>query len=415
MVRQTLGEDAVIVATREERDGKGVRVTAAVEQPDNAEFNEFEREFERDFMELAHAARPVGRIHEGGSRPASRIHEGAPRPAGRAPDSRPLEARAQDRSTTERGHHDSRAFSFAINDGEPHFEIDTVRTPQTSPREWLQYDSEDEEGAVIEQLTDVMLRHGVPDEITDQIISCATVIGADDAETALTAAFEHLYSFRPLTQKSSSTAMMVVGPPGAGKTLAIAKLAARGVMNGLRVAVITTDVIRAGGVEQLSAFTNILRVDLQKASSAQSLRAALESARHADQILIDTAGYNPFAPDEMRDLARLITAGDIEPVMVLPAGADADESGEMARVYATLGVRSLLPTRLDIARRLGGLLGAAHHGGLIFADASNTPKVAEGLTSLSPRDLAHLLMPELTRSASLKTNQADLYRRKQNA
>lgn len=408
MVRQTLGEDAVIVATREERDGKGVRVTAAVEQPDNAEYSDFEREFERDFMELAHTARPTGRIHEG------RIHEGRVH-EGRAHEGRAADQRDGRAYAAERPARNSGDRGFAIQDHGPHFEIETVRAPQTSSREWLQYDSEDEEGAVIEQLTDVMLRHGVPDEITDQIISCATVIGADDAETALTAAFEHLYSFRPLPQKSSSTAMMVVGPPGAGKTLAIAKLAARGVMNGLRVAVITTDVIRAGGVEQLSAFTNILRVDLQRASSAQSLRAALDAARHADQIFIDTAGYNPFAPDEMRDLARLITAGDIEPVMVLPAGVDADESGEMGRVYATLGVRSMLPTRLDIARRLGGLLGAAHHGGLIFADASNTPKVAEGLMSLSPRGLAHLLMPELTRNTAVKPPQADMPRRKQNA
>ena len=376
MVRQTLGDDAVIVATREERDGKGVRVTAAVEQQDN-EYGDFERAFERDFRELAHAARPSGRIHE-------RSHERA-------------------------------NLSPRSEKSGPHFEVETVHSPQTSSRDWLQYDSEDEDGAVIEQLTDVMLRHGVPDEITDQIISCATVIGADDPETALTAAFEHLYSFRPLPQKSSSTALMVVGPPGAGKTLAIAKLAARSVMNGLRVAVITTDVIRAGGVEQLSAFTNILRVDLQKASSAQSLRHAIETARHADQIFIDTAGYNPFAPDEMRDLARLITAGDIEPVMVLPAGVDADESGEMGRVYATLGVRSVLPTRLDIARRLGGLLGAAHHGGLIFADASNTPKVAEGLINLTPRRLAHLLMPELARNSSAQNTPTETQRRKQNA
>ena len=31
MVRETLGEDAIIVATREEKGGKAVRVTAAVE------------------------------------------------------------------------------------------------------------------------------------------------------------------------------------------------------------------------------------------------------------------------------------------------------------------------------------------------------------------------------------------------
>ena len=58
MVRQTLGEDAVIVATREEHGGKGVRVTAAIEQKDSAgEYGQFEREFERDFRELTNVGR----------------------------------------------------------------------------------------------------------------------------------------------------------------------------------------------------------------------------------------------------------------------------------------------------------------------------------------------------------------------
>ena len=327
MVRDSLGEDAVIVATREEPGGKTVRITAAIE--------------------------PEDRYGEGGG------------------------------------------VKTAVRRA-PHFEIDTVEKPASS-RDWLQYDDEDEDNAVVEHLTDVMLRHGAADEITDQVISCAAVMGMEQAEDALVAALEHLYSFRPLPQKAAGTAAMLVGPPGAGKTLAAAKLATRGVMAGLKVAVITTDTVRAGGVEQLSAFTKLLRIDLQKAGSQQELRAALERSKGADRIIVDTAGLNPFVTEEMRGLARLMGAGDIDPVLVMPAGIDADESGELARIYAALGVRSMLPTRLDLARRLGGLLGAAHHGGLIFADASNTPKVADGLITLSPRRLAQLLMPQAAR------------------
>lgn len=137
---------------------------------------------------------------------------------------------------------------------------------------------------------------------------------------------------------------------------------------------------------------------IHKAANPNDLRAALERSQSADQVFIDTAGTNPFETTEMRDLARLVSASDIEPVLTMPAGLDPDESGEIARVYATLGIRSVLPTRLDIARRLGGILGAAHHGGLIFADASNTPKVAEGLVTLSPQSLTRLLMPEASRN-----------------
>jgi flagellar biosynthesis protein FlhF len=312
MVRESLGEDAIIVATREDRASNSICVTAAMEPTDTYQDHISEMDFE-------------GEQEQGG---------------------------------------------------------------------WLQYDDEEEEGAVAEQLTDVLLRHAVTDEIIDQVISCATVMGLPAADVSLTAAIEHLFSFRPLPQKPAKAAYMLVGPPGAGKTLTTAKLAARAVLAGQRVAVISTDTVRAGGIEQLSAFTKLLNIGLMKAASPKHLAQCLDQARGYDQVYIDTAGVNPFDPAEMRELARFAGAGDIEPVLALPAGIDTEESGEIARVYAAVGVRCMIGTRIDIARRLGGLLGAAHHGGLVFAETSHGPKVAEGLMPLSPRRLTCLLMPE---------------------
>ena len=193
--------------------------------------------------------------------------------------------------------------------------------------------------------------------------------------------------------------MMLIGPPGTGKTLNTAKLAARAVMNDQKVIVITTDTIRAGGIEQLESFTKILKTPLLKAETPADLKVALleAEAANANQIYIDTAGINPFDPDDMKLTAKLLTTGNIEPILVLPAGGDAAESGEIARVFATLGARWLLPSRLDIARRLGGILEAAHQGGMSFADASHSSKVADGLLPLTPERLANLLMQSVKR------------------
>jgi flagellar biosynthesis protein FlhF len=333
MVRDTLGEDAVIVATREEKQGKTVRVTAAIDPADN--YTDYADE------------------------------------------------------------------PFSLGAG-PNFELETVSEPADAEG-WLQHD-EDDESAVVEHLTDVMLRHSVPEEITDQIISCATVLGMERADQSLMAAIEHLFSFKPLPQKVTSTAYMMIGAPGAGKTLAVAKLAARSVMSGMRTAVISTDTVRAGGIEQLEAFTKLLKINLQRAASYEQLTECLERAQKADQIFIDTGGMNPYDQSEMRALAQMIGVGDIEPVLVMQAGIDADESAELARSFGALGVRYLLPTRLDFARRLGGVLSAAHSGGLIFADASHTPQVANGLIQLSPKRLTSLLMPEtIKKQESLRT------------
>lgn len=312
MVRDTLGEEAIIVATREERGG-GVRVTAAIE---------------------------------------------------------------------------------------PAFELGREGVAEAD--DWLQYDEEEENDTVAEELTEVMLRHNVPEDVMDHIVSCATVVGFENPAIALVAALEQLFAYRPLPIAASRKPIMMIGQPGAGKTLAVAKMAARGAINGLDIGVISTDTVRAGGVEQLQAFTSILRIDLQKAKDAKDLHYLVHTMQDKDQILIDTPGLNPFNAEEVRHMARLIGAVNARPVLVLPAGADAEESGEMARIFATIGATELLPSRVDIARRLGGLLAAAHSGGLSFSDFSNTPKVAEGLTPITPKTLSRLLMPGAYRERSVQ-------------
>ncbi|USO02933.1 MAG: GTPase [Rhodospirillales bacterium] len=304
MVRDELGEDAIIVSTREENGGRTVRLTAAVEE--------------------------------------------------------------------------------RFDPQEP--------TSDAISRDWM-YADDDDESMVIEEITETMLRHAVPEDVLDQVVSCASVLGLDDPRAAMISTIESLFKFSPLPDTPSDQAFMLVGPPGAGKTLAAAKLAARSAMGGLNTAVITTDTVRAGGVEQLQAFTRLMNIDLKKASTPNELKACLLETREADQVIIDTAGTNPFDPDSVKMAARFIGCGNIEPVLILPAGADADESGDIARIFSTIGARSLLPTRVDVARRLGGLLSAAHQGGLSFADISDTAKVADGLAPLSAKRLTQLLMP----------------------
>lgn len=351
MVRDELGDNAIIVATREEKGGPSrggaVRVTAAID-------GAFDQAFDDGLYD---------------------------RYDGYADD----------------GFDDTDDDDDIFGAG-PAFEPQTD-TRSRSKRAWLQYDGEAEDAAIVEDITDALLRHGATEDVMDEILSCATVVGLETSGIALMAAIEHLFAFTPLPVAAHPKPIIMAGPPGSGKTLAVAKMAARGVVAGLRVGVISTDTVRAGGIEQLEAFTKLLRIDLQKAANLQDLAAIAGDLRGYDQILIDTPGANPFEKDDIKSLARMIGTLDAQAYLVMPGGMDAEESGEIARAFATLGVDAMIPTRVDIARRLGGLLSAASQGGLAFADASNTPKVADGLLPLDPKSLANLLMPGAFREA----------------
>ena len=246
------------------------------------------------------------------------------------------------------------------------------------------------EEEVLEIVTDTLLKHRVPGTVIEKVVSNAILVASNDPKETLTRAIEKSFIFGEAPE-DAGLPLMLVGPPGAGKTLMTAKLAARAVMNEETPTVITTDIARAGGIEQLSAFLDILGVELQQAEDVKTLKALLADAEGT--VIIDTGGLNPFDPQEMKTLARLMTAAKMETALVLPAGFDAEESAEIAMTFDVLGVRRLIPTRLDFARRIGGILAAADKGGLSFGEASHTPQVADGIVMLTPEKLAGFLMP----------------------
>jgi flagellar biosynthesis protein FlhF len=248
---------------------------------------------------------------------------------------------------------------------------------------------------IAERVTDTLLRHRVPASVTDKLLTAIMVQPPSDTRTALSRALAKIFGFRDLTPigRASPTPLMLVGPPGAGKTLMSAKLAARHVMDGHKPVVITTDTARAGGVEQLKAFLDIMGLPLLVAPTAADLRAHLAGRDPAAQVIIDTGGLNPFDAQEMKDLARIMAAQKTETALVLPAGMDAEESAEIAMTFEILGVTRLIPTRLDFARRLGGVLSAAERAALSFSVDSHTAQVANGILPLTAEHLADLLLP----------------------
>jgi flagellar biosynthesis protein FlhF len=194
--------------------------------------------------------------------------------------------------------------------------------------------------------------------------------------------------------------LLLAGPPGAGKTLTTAKLTARLVLGGMAPLVITTDGQRAGAVEQLAAFTRVLGVTLAVAPTPAMLAKALTHRSPGQPVLIDTAGCDPFYEDQARHLRHLVSHSLADIILVLPAGLDPAEAADVARAFAALGAQHLLPTRLDAARRLGGVLMAAKAGPLALTEAGIGSEVADGLETLTPEGLASRLLSAVEDRAS---------------
>ena len=274
-------------------------------------------------------------------------------------------------------------------------EDDIVRDEQHAPRSEADDDDDDDAaaldaGAALQQ---ALTYHGVPHSLSARLLAASAPFAPAGTVAALGGAIDELFIFQPIVERLQVRPLMLVGPPGAGKTIAAAKILTRARRCGRAVAAITADIKRAGGIEQLQAFTQILAVPFAPVATADELIAALPT-QSGTLTIIDTAGTNPFAESEMNEMMELALVAAAEPVLVLPAGGDPGEAAEIGECFADVGVRRLLATRLDVSRRLGGLLAAADAGQLAFADVSVNAEVASGLAPINPMSLARLLIPD---------------------
>src|SRR5512140_3172928 len=130
--------------------------------------------------------------------------------------------------------------------------------------------------------------------------------------------------------------ILLVGPPGAGKTTTLVKLAIQqGLARGRSVKLLSTDVHRVGGPGLLRSYAETLGVGFQACMSTGELVQALKNRNGTDLTFIDTAGYSSSDIHAAAQLARFARERqDIDTHLVLPAYAKQADLLHLACRYA---------------------------------------------------------------------------------
>ena len=215
-----------------------------------------------------------------------------------------------------------------------------------------------------EKLRESLDYHGVLDVVKERVLARCRKISAEenltDEKKLLTRCFDEMFRFQDILD-CRQPVKMFMGVPGSGKSTAIAKAATQAKLQKLSACIVSTDNVRAG-------------------ANSHAL------------VLIDTPGINPFLPEEVEKVSLLAEAVRADMILTMDAGKNTFEAVEIADIFAEIGARFLLPTRLDLTRRIGALLSVAACCEFGFCSASVSSSIAKGLSPVDGEALAKLVL-----------------------
>lgn len=157
-----------------------------------------------------------------------------------------------------------------------------------------------------------------------------------------------------LTQ--ATPVLAFVGPPGAGKTVTVAKAASTLVSAGRSVTLVNLDQNRLGGGSQLEHLASLIGIPVINVARPDGLQAALSRATRSDVFLCDAPGIHPWNLEEIEEAVRYAERLGGRSVLVAPAGLEASETADLLATMKRFGVDRIVVTKCDITRKLGALL-----------------------------------------------------------
>lgn len=195
-----------------------------------------------------------------------------------------------------------------------------------------------------------------------------------------------------LGDRPHPTISLLLGPSGAGKTSAMAKLAAYYRSEQRKsVALITFDTHRDTAVEQLRRYAKLVGVPFACALSARQVAEGLRRHTRSDLVLIEMPGIGPDDLTLARELARRLPEETVTTHVVLPAFTGAHEARRIIARFGDLPRVRLLFTKLDETESLGMIFEVAHQVGIPLSYWSVGRRVPGDLEVASSERVAALL------------------------
>ena len=185
-----------------------------------------------------------------------------------------------------------------------------------------------------------------------------------------------------------------VGPTGVGKTTTIAKIAGHAAIRmKKKVAMISTDMFRIGGQEQLSRLGELLGIPTYGCADVSTLKDLVASLDDRNLILIDTPGSSPSDLARLSKLETVTSAADAKVHLVISATTRSEDITKIVTRFQRFSPTSVIFTKIDETDSKGPLAGDLLRNELPVSYLTNGQRVPEDLLIPSADELARYVLP----------------------
>lgn len=245
----------------------------------------------------------------------------------------------------------------------------------------------------------------VAPDLAREIVQAAGTRGGEAGSwpAALAQEIESRFRVEPVIGRGEERprVLALVGPPGAGKTTTLVKLAVHyGLTCRRPVLLLSMDTYRVAAAEQLRSYAAILGVGFQVLETIGALAQVLTENQGKELIFIDTAGCGFAELQEAADLARFLgTRENIDTHLVLSSSMKSADLSRVVDAYEVFRPRRLVFTRLDETVAPGAILNETVRTGKPLSFFATGQRIPEDLEAASAGRLSRLLLGGLAGGA----------------
>lgn len=187
----------------------------------------------------------------------------------------------------------------------------------------------------------------------------------------------------------------LIGPTGVGKTTTIGKLAAGfSIIDKRKVALITADTYRVAAVEQLKTFGEIIGVPVEVVMTPAGLREALDLHADKELIFIDTAGRSPHHELHMAELSAFLDQAKPDFTMLVMSATT--QFADQLQIYQRFEdfTTHFIFTKLDETSSVGSMINLLGQTTLPTAYLTNGQNVPDDIEVATPERMTYYVLGE---------------------